>query len=180
MLLTLFSWVTNTYFELRNHDSLPVDAFIIQPATYQATVNLNEPAYKQGRAEFMRIPAKKGSAVSAMSFPIITSQPTYLIISYKDKDMNDQQAMYSFSVGKTIYIALDQSKIRPQKGTFGKTASGKSLRNNVASHDIIKLTKTEQELINQQLRDSKEFQELIKAHKLKPIKTSPSQWKKGY
>ncbi len=173
-------WLTHTYFELRNHDSLPVDAFVLQPATYQAQApGVTE--YKQARADFKRIAAKKGSAISTFSFPLVATQPTYLVLSYKDSQGRVEQAMYSFAVGKTIYIAWENGKIRPQKGSFGKTASGKSLRNNVSSYDIILLTKNEQELINQQLLESKEFQELVRTNKLKPIKKDYNgQWQKGY
>lgn len=172
--------IVSAYFELRNHDLAPVDAFVIQPAHYIAQ-DTQGALYKEGRADFMRLPAKKGITLSRFSFPVFISYPTYLVISYQDARGNRQEDMYTFTLQKTIYVAFENGKIRPQKGSFGKTASGKPLKNNVSAKGIIKLTGSEQELINQMLRESKEFQELIKRGKLKsiPPKTPGKTWQKA-
>lgn len=114
-------------FELRNHDTYPIRVSLIDPV-------INKIIFQD-----ITVPASKGKVIPSFQKSVdITQGFLRLIVNYKNPATARQAVKsYTFAPGKTLFLAWEKKEIRPQKGIFGKTQSGISLKNNITPKDIL-------------------------------------------
>ncbi len=65
--------------------------------------------------------------------------PITLKITFIDKKGARIDRVYKFNPGKSVFVSFEEGRLKPQKGTNGKTQSGYTIpRNNVTQQDIDK------------------------------------------
>lgn len=138
-LLILFSFKLNALteteykqsinFEIRNHDDYPI------------TISLMDPVINKTFFQGITLSAKKGKIIPSIQKTVDIDQGFLrLIVQYKNPSTARQATKsYTFasSPNRTLYFAWEKKELRPQKGIFGKTQSGLSLKNNITVKDII-------------------------------------------
>lgn len=114
-------------FELRNHDTYPIRISLLDPV-------INKIIFQD-----ITVPASKGKMIPSYQKSVDINQGFLrLIVHYKNPATARQATKsYTFAPGKTLFLAWEKKELRPQKGIFGKTQSGMSLKNNLTLKDIL-------------------------------------------
>lgn len=130
----------NIGFEIRNHDPRPIIITLKHDDATPVAVGTANPLFMLNADDSIiwqtTMNGKTGATYPTLATPLDIRISSVLTVTYTDK--NGQQAFkrYQFPAGKTIFVAWENNTLRPQKGSFGNTQSGMSLRKNVRSSDI--------------------------------------------
>lgn len=127
-------------FEIRNHDRYPITVSL-QQLVAENPDNPNDLTPVAHILKNITVPAKQGTLIKNLQKNLDIHQGIIgIVIEYTDPLTNTaQQKLYIVQPGKTIYVAWENSSLRPQKGrgVFQRTTqSGWSLNNNVTPADL--------------------------------------------
>ncbi len=141
-LLCARSWQSqqDVGFEIRNHDRYPITVSL-QQLVAENPDNPNDVTPVAHILKNITVPAKQGTIIKSLQKNLNIHEGIFgIAIEYTDPITNAaQQKLYIIQPGKTMYVAWENSALRPQKGrgVFQRTTqSGWSLNNNVTPADI--------------------------------------------
>lgn len=115
-------------FEIRNHENYPITVTLVD--------YLNPRAYA---FKDVYVSAKMGKNIPALKKALDIHNPYKLTIQYTTKNGEVTETFLLSSINKTLFVAWENGKLRPQKGSFGKTQSGLSLKRNLTQNDITRM-----------------------------------------
>lgn len=130
----------NIGFEIRNHDPRPITITLKYDDVTPINLGTADPLFMLDAYNSViwqtTINGKTGPNYPTLATPIDIKISTVLTVTYTDKKGQKAFKRFQFPADKTIFVAWENNTLRPQKGSFGNTQSGLSLKNNVRQSDI--------------------------------------------